>query len=74
MEAVNTSCDVGVYHALEVQIDDMYHGRQGAVAVGVLAARQVERASAMPWTAWSSKFKSSPKLQHIILEDNLKAV
>ena len=44
MEAQNTSGDVGVYHALEVQIDDMYHRRQGAVAVDVSAARQVERA------------------------------
>jgi len=32
------------YHAFEVRIDDMYHGRGGAVAVGVSAARQVERA------------------------------
>jgi len=41
VEALNTSGDAG---ALEVQIDDMYHGRQGAVAVGVSAVRQVERA------------------------------
>jgi len=43
VEALNTSGDADVYHALEVQIDDMYHGRQGAVAVGMSAARQVER-------------------------------
>ena len=44
MGALNTSGDVGVYHALEVQIDGMYHGRRGAVAMGVSAARQVEHA------------------------------
>jgi len=36
--------------------------------------RRTVTASAMPWTAWSSKFKRSPKLLYIILEDNLKAV
>jgi len=51
----------------------MYHGRQGAVAVGVSAARRwnvrrIVTASAMPWTAWSSEFKRSPKLLHIILK------
>jgi len=45
VEVLNTSGDAGVtYHAFEVQIDDMYHGRQGTVAVGASAARQVERA------------------------------
>jgi len=44
VEALNTSGDAGIYHTLEVQIDDMYHGWQSAVAVGVSAARQVERA------------------------------
>ena len=32
------------YHAFEVRIDDMYHGRGGAVAVGVSAACEAERA------------------------------
>ena len=59
--------------AFEVQIDDMYHGRQGAVAVGCQQrvrwnVRRTVTASAMPWTAWSSKFKRSPKLLHIILK------
>jgi len=36
--------------------------------------RRTVTASALPWTVWSSKFKRSPKLLHIILEDNLKAV
>jgi len=36
--------------------------------------RRTVTASAMPWTAWSSKFKRSPKLLYMILEDNLKAV
>jgi len=43
VEALNISGDAGVCHAIEVQIDDMYCGRQGAVAVDVSAARQVER-------------------------------
>ena len=44
VEALNTSGDAGIYHALEVQIDNMYHRRGGAVTVGVSAARQLERA------------------------------
>ena len=36
--------------------------------------RRTVTASVMPWTAWSSTFKRSPKLLHMILEDNLKAV
>jgi len=32
------------YHAFEVRVDDMYHGRGGAVVVGVSAACEAERA------------------------------
>ena len=47
------------YHVFEVRIDATYHGRGGAVAVGVSAACEAERAytvtaSAMPWTERSS--------------------
>jgi len=38
------------------------------------SVRRIVTASAMPWTAWSCKFKRSPKLLYIILEDNLNAV
>ena len=47
---------------------------QQRVSWSVRKMRRTVTASAMPWTAWSSKFKRSPKLLYIILEDNLKAV